>query len=958
MKPFRQIQSFCRVVGLTLSLWLTAGAGGAQASGPGESTWSDAHTVALWLFDEPQYLNMTLTDAGRNMYDLRLLRGGRMMPGKFGNAVSFSAQRGPAVALPFVSRSPLPHEEAPDKRPRVAYPGLSDVLERGNWTLEFWLRLDRPPRTAATLMELGKGRVVGFHCGLAAGGNGFSLRTAHGLEALCPTDGAALADGQWHHVAFTRDREKNQTRHYLDGRLQTEPSKAPAVIPPAELPGLIGAIFADHKFTQPINLRVAGQIDFHWGETRELVWAERWRGSIESPRSGEAEFFCVAEKPTWGIDPADVKITTEDTPQDGVERALLNIAGQVLLGGPGEKRPGYGKFAMKEGQSYPLQLDFLQNGQASRLRLLWRWPGGDWELIPAEVFSHRPEDRQRAEAEAGAAVEKASYIALGSGWLYSQPLGGAMDELRVSDVVRYSANFGSPSSLSRNWSANPPKPSVASGPPLLLFGTEAAPTPVQLGSRKHVFIDEVMVESRYNVHLKINPPQGGEPTDMVNNKPWENPGPGLFLDGCIYDHDGQVRFNYNNNAMWLTYGNQNDPDRTHVLCMASSRDGLHFEKPNHGQVEWEGNRNNNIILKAPVQGRVFKDTNPNVPPDEIFKFTGFQMQRGIYLFTSPDGIRWRRNETIMYPFDCGGGVETFWDDQRGVYVTLMRHEGWATFHPPFGRAAAMGQTHEITKPWPFRPIANPAHLSKHHSLPSFSHELPTPFEPFPEWVDNPQKFMRTAQIYRTRAVKYEWAPDTYLAFVWRLVGLPPHDVRQTELATSRDGVHWKFFGDPYYLRAGWDFNGEKVQEALSMHGLVRRGDQIWEYANIKTGTHIESTPHDRIFRFIQRLDGFVSLNAGEGKGWVMTHPFIFDGRQLELNIAAEGEVRVAILDEAGNAIPDFLIAECDPIHADSVKHTVTWRGSADVTRLAGRTVRLRFEMRDAKLYAFQFTGAK
>jgi len=90
----------------------------------------------------------------------------------------------------------------------------------------------------------------------------------------------------------------------------------------------------------------------------------------------------------------------------------------------------------------------------------------------------------------------------------------------------------------------------------------------------------------------------------------------------------------------------------------------------------------------------------------------------------------------------------------------------------------------------------------------------------------------------------------------------------------------------------------------------------------------------------------------------MTHPFIFQGRQLELNVASRGEVKVALLDEAGNAIPDFLVTECDPICADTVRHAVTWRGSADVSRLVGRPVRMRFEMRDAKLYAFQFTGGQ
>jgi hypothetical protein len=75
---------------------------------------------------------------------------------------------------------------------------------------------------------------------------------------------------------------------------------------------------------------------------------------------------------------------------------------------------------------------------------------------------------------------------------------------------------------------------------------------------------------------------------------------------------------------------------------------------------------------------------------------------------------------------------------------------------------------------------------------------------------------------------------------------------------------------------------------------------------------------------------------------------------LELNVAARGFVRVGLLDEAGNEIPGFTPQDCDPIQADAMRHTVSWRGSADVSRLAGRPVRLRMELQDSDLFAFQF----
>ena len=89
-------------------------------------------------------------------------------------------------------------------------------------------------------------------------------------------------------------------------------------------------------------------------------------------------------------------------------------------------------------------------------------------------------------------------------------------------------------------------------------------------------------------------------------------------------------------------------------------------------------------------------------------------------------------------------------------------------------------------------------------------------------------------------------------------------------------------------------------------------------------------------------------------GTVITKPFVFEGDNLALNIAADGEARVALLDENGRPIKGFDLHDCDPIRADNVRHIVTWRTSANVGRLAGRHVRLKFELKKAKLYAFQF----
>lgn len=197
-----------------------------------------------------------------------------------------------------------------------------------------------------------------------------------------------------------------------------------------------------------------------------------------------------------------------------------------------------------------------------------------------------------------------------------------------------------------------------------------------------------------------------------------------------------------------------------------------------------------------------------------------------------------------------------------------------------------------------------------------------------------------------------------MAFPWRLYGIPDKEQRQSDLAVSRDGVNWTFFDDPY-MPYGIEFEGDSVIESLVMDGLVRRGDELWQYAELtftghKGGQFEEKPARNVMMRYKQRLDGFVAMESGEIPGWARTHAFRFEGDRLELNVVARGEVRVALLDAQGAELPGFSIAQCDPIKADSVRHLVSWEGRTDVSRLAGQPVRLQFEMENAKVYAFQF----
>jgi hypothetical protein len=341
-------------------------------------------------------------------------------------------------------------------------------------------------------------------------------------------------------------------------------------------------------------------------------------------------------------------------------------------------------------------------------------------------------------------------------------------------------------------------------------------------------------------------------------------------------------------------------------------------------VKWRGSTQNNIFMIYPGQGGFIVDKNPVVPSDERVKFFSFGMERGIHVFSSPNGLDYVRSGTTSLTSDIGGGVEPYWDDQLGEYCIYLRHEGFVRGNRgASGRATFLVRTGNPQKQWEMPKLTNPEYDK-------ITEEYPIPFVP-----------NESGQVYRTQAVKYEWAPDTYIAFPWRMIG--DHVIMQTELATSRNGRDWTFHGiNPAYVSV----KGGKGR-ALIVRGIVRRGSEIWQYGALDDdGRH-------GIYRIRQRLDGFTSYSANSKPGMLVTKPLIFSGDSLTLNVATRGSVRVAIVNPDGSEIPGFGLKDCQPIKGDEVRVPVEWNGSGSISKLAGYLVRLKFEMSDADLYAFE-----
>lgn len=115
-------------------------------------------------------------------------------------------------------------------------------------------------------------------------------------------------------------------------------------------------------------------------------------------------------------------------------------------------------------------------------------------------------------------------------------------------------------------------------------------------------------------------------------------------------------------------------------------------------------------------------------------------------------------------------------------------------------------------------------------------------------------------------------------------------------------------------------------------------------------------PGHHLERLVFRTDGLAAVHAGYQPGELLTPPLTFTGNRLSLNLAtsAAGGVKVEIQDAEGRPLPGFSLADCLELNTDDLDREVSWRGGADVAALEGQPVRLRFWLKDADLFAWQF----
>jgi hypothetical protein len=491
--------------------------------------------------------------------------------------------------------------------------------------------------------------------------------------------------------------------------------------------------------------------------------------------------------------------------------------------------------------------------------------------------------------------------------------------------------------------------------------------PVDIGRQTQLFIDDRLVETADGVELRLNRPELQKESLLSAEHPWE--AGRVMSSGSMVYHDGTFKLWYDARE-WVDdagYQAGGGPADTRRLCYAESDDGVHFEKPDLGVVEYDGSRENNIVTVG-CTGQVFLD--PGDDPDRRFKAVMVMRPekkelgwgpaedvepREVYLFHSPDGVHWSRSEEVVFPLFLGATQSVVWDDRLETWVLYLRGHSqgeYEEFRPNrFCRVEV--PPGELDEPYPFDPLPDKEYDSPTEE--DLTEELPVVLE---RDAADPQGI--EAQPYLMNAWKYPGAERAYLAFppMWY-----PRSTSMIEpqLAVSRDGVDWERPWRRAVIPAGsglWETGGQ----VWPVMDPVVRNDEVWLYYLTMPEEHFGRQDADTtLARAVWGRDRFVAADSGPSEGTLTTPPLRFDGDELVVNFnaGAWGHLTVGVKDRQGRFVAGYSMREAVPLSGNELSAEAVWeRGENDshgVGSLAGTPVKLQFDMVNCELYSFQVT---
>ena len=445
-------------------------------------------------------------------------------------------------------------------------------------------------------------------------------------------------------------------------------------------------------------------------------------------------------------------------------------------------------------------------------------------------------------------------------------------------------------------------------------------------TKSQLFLDDTWVAAQQRLQRCWYPAEVHPEPVLRPEAPWE--GTALVLYGTVL----QVGDSYR-----MYYATYNPPSQS-LTCVAESADGLRWHRPVVGEIDYQGSKENNIVLAGPVHPSVMHDPEDASAP---FKLIWYQ-DGSICGATSQDGYHWTRIDTpLLSPV---GDVQNILLQQvDGQYVLLAKPHESRQFHG----ARVVGMTKSV----------------------DFRHFPPLEIILQPDLIDAP-----AVEYYGMTAFPYA---SLYLGLLWRYNGLPDfidmlltwsYDLKDWELPTAREA----FIGPAQPWNSMWSSSASGPP--------IQVGNHLWFYFGGRSRGHGQNPlEYGAVGLASLTVDRFASLTAGHIEGRLVTQPMTWPGGELLLNASTTrhldghptdggGTLFVEVLDAAGQPVPGFTGSDRAEFAGNVPsrhyrktpervgKAVLRWPEGRSLHALAGRQIKLAFSLRDAHIYSFSASG--
>jgi hypothetical protein len=449
--------------------------------------------------------------------------------------------------------------------------------------------------------------------------------------------------------------------------------------------------------------------------------------------------------------------------------------------------------------------------------------------------------------------------------------------------------------------------------------------PIEIGAIPQLVVDNYIVDNTWAMRYKT------QHVDRVFHPPRKHPAnPLIAVQGgyvCIARDPRTGGFH-----MWYqTHIAGDDDQRTqYAIAYASTPDGLTWTLPKLGLHEWQGSRDNNIVIRGP-HGRASGPWLLNVPtPDKrgYEYLLSYRDRDGTHLIGSKDGIHFdERSDRRIQQLHSDTQNAIVYDPHAKQYVMYCRAK---SVYRAFGeemidtgesRRIARVTSKELWVDW-----------SKHASNILL-----------PDEIDTKNRYHA---FYGMPTTEYA---GIFFGFVWPFRW---NDRIHTELAWSRDGIHF----DRHPLRPRLIDYGPQdswEDEMVFASSWVEVGDEWWIYYAGWDGPHNQKARNGAIGLATLRKEGFVSLHGPSGGGVVCTRTIRWPGGELLVNAAADkGRLTVRASGPDRKVIEGFDHADCEAFTGDSTTAEIRWK-KRSIEELKGQPIRLEFFIQDCDFYSFR-----